>query len=34
VYSKEGRGGARDEDARLVDGVVCGIEGAIVFERG
>ena len=32
--AEERGGGARDEDADLVDGVVGGVEGAVVFERG
>ena len=32
--SEEGGGAAGDEDAGLVDGVVGGVEGAVVRERG
>jgi len=34
VESEEGGGGAGDEDAGLVDGVVGGVEGAVVGEGG
>ena len=32
VYSDKGGRGTGDEDARLVDGVVGGIKGAVVVE--
>lgn len=34
MYSEKGRGGAGDEDAGLVDGVVGWVEGAVVLEGG
>lgn len=34
VDAEEGRGGAGDEDPGLVDGVVDGVEGAVVREGG
>jgi hypothetical protein len=33
MYADEWCGGARDEDADLVDGIVCAVERAVLGER-